>query len=105
MNQTTKYGLFFLGGLVVGALGAVVVTRGKLDLKPLATDLLASGIDLKDKALGVVESCKTWLTLLLKPRSRARKRRLRPKLRLKKKSSPLRLLRKPNLPNFEEAFS
>lgn len=58
MNQTTKYGLFFLGGLVVGALGAVVVTRGKLDLKPLATDLLASGIDLKDKALGVVESCK-----------------------------------------------
>ncbi len=58
LNQTTKYGLFFLGGLVVGALGAVAITRGKLELKPLATDLLAGGIDLKEKAMGVVESCK-----------------------------------------------
>ena len=58
MNQTTKYGLFFLGGLVVGALGAVAVTRGKLELKPLASDLLAGGIDLKDKCMGMVESCK-----------------------------------------------
>lgn len=58
MNETTKYGLFFLGGLVVGALGAVAVTRGKLELKPLATDLLSSGIDLKEKAMGMVESCK-----------------------------------------------
>ena len=40
MNETTKYGLFFLGGVVLGALGAVAVTRGKLDVKPLATDLL-----------------------------------------------------------------
>ena len=41
MNETTKYGLFFLGGVVLGALGAVAVTRGKLDVKPLATDLLS----------------------------------------------------------------
>ena len=52
MNETTKYGLFFLGGVVLGALGAVAVTRGKLDVKPLATDLLSAGIDLKEKALG-----------------------------------------------------
>ncbi|MDY3115309.1 MAG: hypothetical protein SOR95_04980 [Sutterella sp.] len=58
MNQTTKYALFFLGGLAVGALGAMVVTRGKLELKPLATDLLAGGMELKDKAMGMVESCK-----------------------------------------------
>lgn len=56
MNQTTKYGLFFLGGVVLGALGAVAVTRGRLDVKPLATDLLSAGIDLKEKALGAVES-------------------------------------------------
>ena len=56
MNETTKYGLFFLGGVVLGALGAVAVTRGKTDLKPLATDLLATGLQLKDKALGAVES-------------------------------------------------
>ena len=27
MNQTTKYGLFFLGGVVLGALGAVESVR------------------------------------------------------------------------------
>ena len=39
MNETTKYGLFFVGGVIVGALGAVALTRGKLDVKPLATNL------------------------------------------------------------------
>ncbi len=58
MNETTKYGLFFLGGVMLGALGAIAVTRGKLDVKPLATELLATGIDLKDKAMGLVESAK-----------------------------------------------
>ena len=58
MNETTKYGLFFLGGVVLGALGTIAVTRGKLDVKPLATDLLSTGIDLKDKAMGLVESAK-----------------------------------------------
>ena len=32
MNETTKYGLFFVGGVIVGALGAVALTRGKLDV-------------------------------------------------------------------------
>ena len=58
MNQNVKYGLFFLGGVALGALGAVVVTRGKLDVKPLATNLLSSGIDLREKALAAVESGK-----------------------------------------------
>ena len=52
------HGLFFLGGVVLGALGTIAVTRGKLDVKPLATDLLSTGIDLKDKAMGLVESAK-----------------------------------------------
>ena len=51
LNQATKYGLFFVGGIAVGALGMALVSRGKLNIKPLATDLLASGIDLRDKAL------------------------------------------------------
>ena len=58
MNETTKYGLFFLGGVMLGALVTIAVTRGKLDVKPLATDLLSTGIDLKDKAMGLVESAK-----------------------------------------------
>lgn len=58
MTDTTKYGLFFLGGVVVGALGAVAITRGKLDVKPLATDLLSTGIDLRDKVMAGVEGVK-----------------------------------------------
>lgn len=58
MNETTKYGLFFVGGVIVGALGAVALTRGKLDVKPLATNLLSSGIDLRDKIMAGVEGVK-----------------------------------------------
>lgn len=58
MNETTKYGLAFLGGVLVGALGAVAITRGKLDVKPLAADLLAGGMNLRDKAMNAVESVK-----------------------------------------------
>ena len=58
MNETTKYGLYFLGGVVVGALGAVALTRGKLDVKPLATNILSTGMDLRDKVMGGVEGVK-----------------------------------------------
>lgn len=58
MNNTTKYGLFFLGGVVVGALGAVAITRGKLNVKPLAADLLGTGLDLRDKVMAGVEGVK-----------------------------------------------
>ena len=48
MNETFKYALFFLGGVAVGAIGAVAVSRGKLDVKPLAADLLSRGMDVKE---------------------------------------------------------
>ena len=40
MNENLKYGLFFLGGAALGAIGAVAVSRGKLDLKPFAAELV-----------------------------------------------------------------
>lgn len=55
MNETTKYGLIFAGGVLVGALGAVALTRGKLDVKPLATNLLSAGIDLREKLMAGVD--------------------------------------------------
>ena len=58
MNETTKYGLIFLGGLVVGALGAVAVSRGKLNVKPLASELLSGGMELRDKIMSGVEGVK-----------------------------------------------
>ena len=48
MNENLKYSLFFLGGIALGAIGAVAVSRGKLDVKPLAADLLSRGMDVKD---------------------------------------------------------
>ena len=48
MNETFKFALFFLGGVAVGAIGAVAVSRGKLDVKPLAADLLSRGMDVKE---------------------------------------------------------
>lgn len=48
MNEPVKYGLFFLGGMVLGSLGAVALGRGKLDFRPLAAGLLSRGLDLKD---------------------------------------------------------
>ena len=58
MNSVLKYGLVFLGGLVVGALGTAAVRRGSLDLKPLATDLISRGMDVKDAIAGAVEKVK-----------------------------------------------
>lgn len=77
MNNTTKYGLFFLGGVVVGALGAVAITRGKLNVKPLAADLLSTGLDLRDKVMAGVEGVKEDLADVM------------PKLKLNRKSANL----------------
>ena len=58
MNNGLKYGLFFLGGLALCVVGTVAVTRGKLDLKPLATDLVSRGMDMKDAIMSKVEAVK-----------------------------------------------
>ncbi|HJA78323.1 hypothetical protein [uncultured Desulfovibrio sp.] len=56
MNSFIKYGLVFLGGLAVGLLGASAARRGSLNLKPLATDLISRGLDVKDALLSKVEA-------------------------------------------------
>ena len=58
MNNGLKFGLFFLGGIALGALGAVAVSRGKLDLKPVAANLISRGIDAKDALMGKLEAFK-----------------------------------------------
>ena len=40
MNDGLKLGIAFLGGVLLGTLGAVALSRGKLDIKPVAADLL-----------------------------------------------------------------
>lgn len=56
MNENLKYGLFFLGGVALGAVGAVAVSRGKLDIKPFATELMSRGLDVKDALLAKAEA-------------------------------------------------
>lgn len=76
MNENMKYGLFFLGGLALGVIGAVAVSRGKLDIKPLAAGLLSRGMDVKDTVLAKVETVKenvTWWPKPAKPRKNVRK--------------------------------
>ncbi len=58
MNEGLKYGLFFVGGVALGALGAVAVSKGRLDLKPLAADLLSRGMDVKDAMMAKVETAR-----------------------------------------------
>ena len=58
MNSGIKYGLFFLGGIALGALGAVALSKGKLNLKPVAADLISRGMDVKDALMSKVEAVK-----------------------------------------------
>ena len=56
MNENLKYGLFFLGGVALGAVGAVAVSRGKLDLRPFATELMSRGLDARDALMARAEA-------------------------------------------------
>lgn len=58
MNDGWKCALWFVGGLAVGALGAVAASRGKLDFRPLAADLVSRGMDVKDALLNKMEALK-----------------------------------------------
>ncbi|MBQ3892964.1 MAG: hypothetical protein ACQGQP_01290 [Desulfovibrio sp.] len=55
-NSYVKYGLFFLGGVALGAIGAVAVSRGKLDVRPFATSLLSRGMDVRDALAAKAEA-------------------------------------------------
>ena len=56
MNENLKYGLFFLGGAALGALGAVGVGRGKRGVKPVAAELVSRGLDVRDALLAKAET-------------------------------------------------
>lgn len=58
MSSGMKMLLVFMGGAAVGAGALALLNRGKLDLdylKPLASDLLNKGMDLKDAVLSKME--------------------------------------------------
>ena len=55
----------------------MALTRGKLDVKPLATDLLSTGMDLRDKVMAGVETVKEELSdVVAEAEVRAQERKL-----------------------------
>lgn len=58
MDSALKYGLFFLGGLVLGAIGATAASKGSLNIKPVAADLISRGMEVKDALMSKVEAVK-----------------------------------------------
>ncbi len=58
MNEGLKYGLFFLGGVALGAIGTVAVSRGKLNVKPFATDLISRALDAKETFMAKVDAAR-----------------------------------------------
>jgi nanoRNase/pAp phosphatase (c-di-AMP/oligoRNAs hydrolase) len=53
-----KYGLAVGAGVAIGAIGAMMFSRGNVDLKKCASTLLSHGMDLKDKASEMMETAK-----------------------------------------------
>lgn len=53
-----KYGLALGAGVAIGAAGAVLLSRGKIDLKKTAATILSHGMDLKEQAASMMETAK-----------------------------------------------
>lgn len=58
MNEGLKCGLFFLGGVALGILGTAAVSKGNLNFKPLAADLISRGLDVKEAVMAKVETAR-----------------------------------------------
>lgn len=75
MNDGTKLAVAFLSGAALGAVGLALLNRGKLDfeyLKPICTNLLSKGMDLKDDLMRHVESMKEdWEDMAAEARDQA----------------------------------
>jgi gas vesicle protein len=57
-NAFWKYGLAVGAGVLVGAVGAVLISRNNVDLRKTATSLLSHGLDLKEKAAAIMDTAK-----------------------------------------------
>jgi hypothetical protein len=53
-----KYGLALGAGVAIGAVGAVLLSRGNIDLKKACSGLLSRGLDIKDRAVELAETAR-----------------------------------------------
>ena len=75
MNSNSKGALLFVGGAALGALAVYALTKGSPGFKPLLADVMAGGLNLKDKLLGVVDQAKENIEDLMAEAEHARKAR------------------------------
>ena len=57
-NNYWKYGLALGAGVALGAVGAALLSNGKIDLKKTAATILSHGMDLKEQAEAFMETAK-----------------------------------------------
>jgi hypothetical protein len=55
MNESTQNLLIFLGGIAVGSLAVLALSKNKDGLRPALADLTANALDLRDKAAGAFQ--------------------------------------------------
>ncbi|CAK7008117.1 MAG: hypothetical protein DELT_00329 [Desulfovibrio sp.] len=70
-----KYGLCIGAGVALGAAGAVLLSRGKIDLKKTAATILSHGMDLKEQAEEFMETAKENMEDIAAEASHERKKR------------------------------
>lgn len=58
MNESTQKLLLFLGGVALGSLGVIALSKKDANLRPAMTNLAAGAMDLRDKALGTLQRTK-----------------------------------------------
>jgi len=57
-NDYVKLGLAVGAGVAIGAAGAILLSRGKIDLRKTAATILSHGLDLKEQAEAILENAK-----------------------------------------------
>lgn len=58
MNESTQNMLIFLGGIAVGSLAVLALSKNKEGLRPALADLTANVLDLRNKAAGAFQRTK-----------------------------------------------
>lgn len=58
MNDSTQKILLFLGGLALGSLGAAMLNKQSGSLRPAMAGLTAGALELRDKAVGMLQRTK-----------------------------------------------
>lgn len=75
MNSRANGVLLFVGGAALGALAVYALTRANPGIKPLLADVMAGGLSIKDKIVGVMDQAKENLDDLVAEAEHVRKAR------------------------------